>query len=208
MNPGDFFVNINRVKNLGEGGGYQLRLVNETVGYNTQWFRGMNDASLKRALRARNRFYCENDYMPCGIFVRRVLPPEVIPESVTGYSGLCLYVSATRAGNPYCLAAKVKNLKSRKQTNVEFVVSKLAFKRSKEFKAALAVRRVNVNQYNRIVDEYNRQRFKQFMPIARKEIQTLIPELNKNFTFDKTLWKKSLKTIFPKGLKKPYLAIE
>ncbi len=206
MNTGEFFMNINRVSTW--GGGYQLRFVNEMIGYNLEWFRGLNDDSLKRALRARNRFYCENQYMPTGITIVNAKPCRPSESNLSGFTGIGMYVCEKRCNLPYVLVAKVHNLITRKQTNTEFVVSGLALKKSEGLQLAIAAKDKNVEQHNRVAAEYNRLRFKKFIPIARKEVKTLIPELNKHWGFDSIMWGKALKTVFPKGLERSYVAYE
>lgn len=206
MNTGEFFMNVNRVTTY--GGGYQLRFVNQMVGYNLEWFRGLNDDSLRRALRARNRFYCEHQYMPTGITIVNAKPCMPSESNLSGFTGIGLYVCGKRSELPYVAVAKVQNLITRKQTNTEFVVSGLALKKSEALKLAIKARNKNVEQHNRIAAEYNRLRFNKFIPVARKEIKTLIPVLNKIGGFDPKMWCRALKTVFPKGLEKSFIARE
>jgi len=184
--------------------GYILRL----CGVHVDYFGGFDDGSLKRALKARNRFYVQFQYMPEGILIRDAKPCQPTPETETGFSGVGFQICYKRKYAPPVVIAKVQNLRTRKQTNVQFLISNSNRKKSAGLKEAIATRNKNVSQHNRIAANYNKMRLRRLMPLALQEARSLEPILYTFNCFDPIMWEKALKKTFPKGLENTYLARE
>lgn len=182
--------------------GYFLRL----CGIHIVYVAGFDNKGLTSILNKRNTFYAENHYLPESLFLRPCKSIEKSEKSRTGIAGIGLIICKKRMDNPYVINTKLKHLKKRYQINRDFVVSKLAYLKSDELKQAVALKTKNAEQYNLIVDEYNRLIFKKLLPIAKREARTLKPELFQHSGCDYATWEKALKNVFPRGLAFNYLA--
>lgn len=184
--------------------GYILRL----CGIHIDYFAGITDESLKRALKARNRFYVQFQYMPESILIRDAKTCTPTTENETGFSGVGFQICNRRINARYIALAKLQNLRTRKQTHKEFIVPDSNPKKSAGLKEAIATRNKNVSQHNQIAATYNKMRLRRLMPFALQEARTLEPILYTFNCFDSAMWEKALKKTFPKGLKNSFTARE
>lgn len=207
MNTTDFFANIHINHHRG-GGGYELRLINNIVGRHIDFFGGLNKKSLRKALETRNQYYSDFQYLPHGFRikpVRKCVPDE---KSPAGYHGIGLIFHPGRANSGLVITSRVKNLKTRRVTHMDFLLTGRSIKHSPALKQAIALKNKNNEQYEKITAEYNRLQFEKYFPLAKLEAKILKPRLNDFYCIDETTWKNALNRVFPKGLEKIYLAIE
>jgi len=179
--------------------GYQVRATVD--GKEVQpFFGGLNNESLKAALKERNNIWKQN-----GIIARHVLMTPLkgtvkSKESSSGWHGIYDKTEVERSGTACDVyAVHLRNLATGKPTNRAF--RKHLYKTPEAaLRQAKALRRRNIEAFNNMVEEYNDSIYKDAVKLANKEARQLKPFLNDMIGFDKKRWDKVFKKYFPSGL--------
>lgn len=180
--------------------GYTFRAAGEFICF----FSGINDGTLRKALRCRNDFYQENHHLPEGLYLRPLEAKNTSARSITGFNNI--FAKVKKNSDQYQLVIKVRNLTTRTVQEVKMAVIGDNYRDASCLNPAILLRDLNLVQYNQLVLAYNEAMFKRGMILARKELKLLKPQMYEQNKFDRALWEKGLKKLFPAGLESFYCA--
>ncbi|MBF9000423.1 MULTISPECIES: MSHA operon transcriptional regulator [Vibrio] len=175
MSP-DKFTNVYRLP-----GSIQVRIA--------KWqatFRGTSDLVLHKALSERNKQYRNNDFLPKGWCLVPFTEEEI---SITHHGR---YIQTT-----------ILTMIDRKVAYKRIYLSRMPLEEAEQRLKAFKLEWMR--KYNRVVKRYNQIKKKEFINLAREELETLYPSIPKG-TFDKTLWNKLVHSELgaPKKFSNPY----
>ena len=157
MSP-DKFTNVYRLP-----GSIQVRIA--------KWqatFRGTSDLVLHKALTERNKQYSNRDFLPKGWCLVPFANDDI---SITHHGR---YIQTT-----------ILTMQDRKVAYKRIYLSRLPLEQAEP--ALLAFKQEWMGKYNRVVKRYNQIKKKEFLNLAREELETLYPSIPKG-EFDKELW--------------------
>lgn len=193
-----WFCNISK-HNSDKIKGYQVRTT--VNGKEVQpFFGGLSEASLQAALKERNRIWKENRIIARNILVAPLKGTVKSGESSSGWHGIYDKTEVERSGAACDVyAVHLRNLATGKPTNRAF--RKHLYKNSEQaLREAKALRKRNIDAFNKMAEEYNADIYKEAFKLADQEVKKLKPCLHDVIGFDEKRWQKIFKKHFPFGL--------
>jgi hypothetical protein len=179
--------------------GYQVRTTID--GKEVQpFFGGLGEASLQAALKERNRIWKEHRIIARNILISPLKGTVKSKESSSGWHGIYDKTEVERSGAACeVYAVHLRNLATGKPTNRAF--RKHLYKNSEQaLREAKALRKRNIEAFNKMAEDYNAAIYKDASKLADQEVKQLTPCLHTVVGFDEKRWQKIFKKHFPQGL--------
>jgi len=167
------------------------------------YFPGLNNKSLRSALKARNKLYKKLNIGPRYAILQKLPLPVKGADTNTGIYGIAERVRTERNGSEYvAYVCRMRNLITGRASNKEI---RLYLYRSKKKarNAAIALVNANAEAYNKVVDRYNKMALRELFKVAEAEAVSLKPRLYKLNERSQKRWDEAFKKVFPRGLNDP-----
>ncbi len=193
-----WFCNISK-HNSDKIKGYQVRTTVD--GKEVQpFFGGLSEASLQAALKERNRIWKEHRIIARNILISPLKGTVKSKESSSGWHGIYDKTEVERSGAACDVyAVHLRNLATGKPTNRAF--RKHLYKNPEQaLREAKALRKRNIEAFNKMAEDYNAGIYKDASKLADQEVKQLTPCLHTVVGFDEKRWQKIFKKHFPQGL--------